>query len=42
VIDKTAGAHEYACCVLEYKLTGAGLSADPLRLSITVPTGWLW
>lgn len=36
MIDKTAGAHEYAWCASEYKLKGVGLTADPLRLSITI------
>lgn len=42
VIDKTAGAHKYGWRVGENKLTGPGLSAAPLRLSITDLTGALW
>ena len=41
MIDKTAGAHKYGWRVWENKLTGPGLSAAPLRLSITDLTGAL-
>lgn len=42
MIDKTPGAHKYGCRVWENKLTGPGLAAAPLKLSITELTAARW